>query len=118
MKCLRTINDGDYVYRRASRWIKIKYDVVGPRHSLYDYAEGDFCSDMGDDLRSLCHFKHNGRDYAIGQFLRMDYPIELEDGSIICGYDGENWYKPFMVEIDNYGEHIRLYEEVPVCEEA
>lgn len=111
--------DGDYIYGRASRWIKIRHDVVTPRHCLYDYAEGDFCDDMGDNLRVLDHFKYNKRDYALGQFLRLaGGPLELEDGSLISGYDSANWYNTLFIEIDPCGEYIRLYEEDRVCEEV
>ena len=30
----------------------------------------------------------------------------------ICGYDNENYYKPILLEIDKYGEKVRLWSEV------
>ena len=100
----------NYSYKRVSRWIKIQYDMVTSRHSLWDYAE--------NNEGILTHFRHGGRDYAIGQFMRLSPPIFLEDNSIICGYDATEWYRPYLIEIDEYGEYVRLYEEIQIAERA
>ena len=101
-------------YRRASRWIRIHLDYVTKRHSLFDYADGT------DGL--LTWFRHGGRQYALGQFERLSYPIffETEDGkeSFLSGYDSTQWYKPYLIEIDDGGEYCRLYEEIQEEEEA
>ena len=122
-KNMKTIaaNDGKEIVR-ISRWIKIRQNYnVSKRNSLYYYAtdengyrEGQTNYNPENGLY-LDYFKFNGRTYAIEHFYRMDYPIffENEDGktSYIAGYDGENYYNPFLIEIDECGENVRLYEE-------
>jgi len=93
-------------FRRVSRWIKVNYKTVTSRHSLADYADGD----------SLAYFRHGGREYALGQFMRLTAPefFENEDGkkSFLSGYDCTQYYKPYLIEIDDGGEYVRLFEEV------
>lgn len=122
-KNMKTIaaNDGKEIVR-VSRWIKIRQNYnVSKRNSLYYYAtdengyrEGQTNYNPENGLY-LDYFKFNGRTYAIKQFYRMDYPIffENEDGKIsyIAGYDSENYYNPLLIEIDECGENVRLYEE-------
>ena len=122
-KNMKTIaaNDGKEIVR-ISRWIKIRQNYnVSKRNSLYYYAtdengyrEGQTNYNPENGLY-LDYFKFNGRTYAIEQFYRMDYPIffENEDGktSYIAGYDSENYYNPLMIEVDECGENVRLYEE-------
>jgi len=93
-------------YRTASRWIKINYTLVTPRHRLYDYS----------DDGNLCFFRHNNMMYAIGQFERLAYPIMWNDdnGKLqhLSGYDCTSWYNPYLIEIDDGGEYVRLWLEV------
>lgn len=101
------------IYETASRWIKVNFEYVTPRHSLYEYGDG---YGMEDDRREVITFKHNGKLYALNQFMRLSYPIMIEnkDGDvlgIIGGYDSTEWYKPYLIEIDSNGEYIRLWNE-------
>lgn len=93
-------------YKRVSRWIHLEYMHVTPKHRLYEYAyDGDL----------IC-FRHNGRLYALGQFERLTTPdfYEDENGKLqyISGYDSTEWYNPYLCEINDYGEYIRLYQEI------
>lgn len=92
-------------YRRVSRWIKVEYRAITPRHILWDYA---------DDGILLC-FRYGGRLYALGQFMRFCYPEFYEDENgkiqVISGYDSTQWYKPLCLEVEDGGEYVRLYEE-------
>ncbi len=103
MKTITTVDGRKY--NRVSRWIHIEYRTVTPRHSLYDYA---------DDGELIC-FRHNGRLYALGQFMRLTAPEYYEDVDgkmqFLSGYDCTEWYKPYVCEIDDGGEYIRLYQE-------
>lgn len=99
-------------YKKVSRWIKIKYILITNRHSLADYAEK-----YDDKLLVMC-FSHKGRLYAFDQFIRLSYPIMFEDNdgktTVLSGYDSANWYNPFLIEIHQDGEYIRLWEEYEV----
>ena len=94
-------------YRRVSRWIKINEDIVTKKHSLYDYADAD---------GFLYYFRHNGRLYALGQFMRFTTPAFYEDkyGKLqyLSGYDCTDYYRPYICEVDDCGEYIRLYQEI------
>lgn len=93
-------------FRRVSRWIKVNYKTVTSRHRLAEYADGD----------ELIYFRHGGREYALGQFMRLTAPefFENEDGkkSFLSGYDCTQYYKPYLIEIEDGGEYVRLFEEV------
>ena len=107
---------------RVSRWIKIQYAYnVTPRHSLYYYVtdengyrdgQNNFSPENGTFLD---FFKWRGRKYAIEQFLRLDYPIFFEDTDgkthYLSGYDSEDYYNPILIEVDEYGENVRIYVE-------
>lgn len=42
------------------------------------------------------------------------YIYEDDDGKIgvVGAYDSENYYNPILIEVDEYGECVRVYEEV------
>lgn len=91
--------------KRVSRWIKVKYKIITKKHRLYDF------SDNGD----LWYFTHKGKEYAIGQFIRLSYPIMWEENNklqYLSGYDCIDCYNPLHIEIENGGECIRLYEVI------
>ena len=71
-------------HNRVSKWIHIEYRCITSKHSLYDYA---------DDGVLIC-FRHDGK---------LHY---------LSGYDCNEWYKPYLCEIDDGGEYIRLYQEI------
>lgn len=107
------IDDNGRKYERVSRWIKTYYDCITKRHSLASYADFD-----GTDSKKglLNWFWFHGKKYAAGQFLRLSHPYfyKNEDGktSYLCGYDCENYYNPLLLEIDDDGEHVRLYRYI------
>ena len=113
--------DGKTIIRR-SRWIRVRqaYNVT-PRHSLAYYAmdengyrEGQSRYDPSNGTY-LDYFVWNGRKWALEQFLRLDYPVfwEDEEGKLqyLSGYDGENYRDPILIELDECGEYVRVYEE-------
>lgn len=119
-------NDGHVLIRR-SRWIKVRQNYrPNRRNSLWyyvtdgnGYREGQSNYDPSSGL-FLDYFVWNGRKWAIGQFNSasgtMGIPpiyFENDDGktSFIAGYDSENYYNPILIEIDDCGEHVRVYEE-------
>lgn len=120
MKTIIT-SDGKEI-KRLSRWIRINHNYnVNKRNSLYYYAtdengyrEGQTNYNPKNGLY-LDYFRFGGRNYAIEQFLRIDYPIffENENGktSYISGYDSENYYNPIMIEVDDCGEYVRVYSD-------
>lgn len=92
--------------KRVSRWIKLEWRQVTAKHSMANYA---------DEGMLIC-FRHNNKLYALGQFDRLAYPIffENEEGktSYLSAYDSAVWYKPYLLEVSDCGEYVRLYEEV------
>jgi len=69
----------------------------------------------------LGYFRFNGRTYAIGQFYLLGspwvggkpYQFEDTDGSIttVSAVDLDGClYDPIYIELDEYGERVRLYE--------
>lgn len=104
-------------YTTASRWIKVNFEIVTPRHSLYEYGDG--CgldpSETAKNLREIISFRHDGRKYALNQFERLSYPIMLEDAdgiqAIIGGYDSTQFWHPYLIEIHPGGDYIRLWNE-------
>lgn len=107
-----------YTYKKASRWIKIQYLYITKKHSLWEYAD---YHDEFNKKRCLLCFRHGGKLYAIDQFMRLSYPIIFEDKNgdnvIIGGYDSTNWYNPYLLEINDNCEYVRLWNEVENNEE-
>ena len=120
-------SDGTEVFWRASRWIKVKqnYNPCN-RNSLWDYVtDGYGYSPYQDKFNPetglfLDYFIYRGRTYAIGQFLALNNPFfcpsgysyEDEDGHVnfLSGVDGDNYYSPIYIEMDECGEYVRVYE--------
>lgn len=108
MKIFKT-TDGTEI-KRVSRWINIKCRYVNPNHILHGY------SDNGE----LLYFHYKRQDYALGQFLRFDLgpgakTLKATCGAeevVLSGYDATEMWYPLMIELDNRGEQIRLYQEV------
>lgn len=95
----------------ASRWIRVDYIVITPRHSLWCYADKD------DDGRHglLGCFRHGGRLYATDQFISrwsmsgFDHECK-EYPAFIAGYDADgSIYNPYMIQISGDGDRVRLW---------
>lgn len=108
---------GDYAMielKRVSRWISIDCIEVTPKHRLYCYGD-KYGEEKGK--RSVLVFRHGGKLYALGQFLRTCSSTEWNkyeyrnEPVLISGYDSENWYKPLLLEIDDGNGKVRLYNE-------
>jgi len=114
--------------KRVSRWISIRHNYnPSKRNALwyyvrdgYGYAEGQAGYDPSQGLH-LDYFRWNVRNWAIEQFILMGgmmggapYFYEDDDGKtgVIGAYDSENYYNPILIEMDEYGESVRVYEEV------
>lgn len=98
--------------RRVSRWIHLEFKYVTKNHSLYDYGEA-YSEEEGK--RSVYIFKHNNRLYALNQFERLSYPMFFEENGkklFVSGYDSTQFYYPYLIEISDCGEYVRLYEEL------
>ena len=125
MKILKT-KEGKEI-KRVSRWIKVRNNYnPSRRNRLWPYVtdgagyhEGDKNYNPADGL-FLDYFVWNGRTWAIEEFLcfgSMICPETIsweEDGKLhwMSGFDGENYFNPIMIESDEYGEYVRVYEEV------
>lgn len=68
----------------------------------------------------LDYFIYHGKKYALNQFMRLGsnfipevYQFE-ENGKtqFLSGVDSENYYNPLLIEVDEYGESVRIYEEI------
>lgn len=81
-------------YKTASRWIKVEYTVK--------------------DCKP--YFRHYGRRYYFENIMYLSTPIMWEDKdgklNLIAGYDATQFLNPYLVELDEYGEHVRLLEEM------
>ena len=119
-------SDGRTLIRR-SRWIKVRTNYnPSKRNSLWYYVndgngrrEGQTGFDPSSGLY-LDWFPWNGRKWAMEQFIALGGPwggapilFEDENGktSCIAGYDSENYYNPILIEVDDCGEYVRVYEE-------
>jgi hypothetical protein len=70
----------------------------------------------------LDYFVWNGRTYALDQFLRFDSIADIighstgyiENGEkhFLAGYDSHEIFNPVLIELDEYCEHVRIYEEI------
>lgn len=126
MKKKIVCTDGKIIYR-VSRWIKRKTNYnVNKRNSLYYYATDENGYKEGQEKFNpknglyLDFFRWNGRNYAIEQFFRLgsmfcplEYSWEDKEGKLnfLSGYDSENYYNPILIELDDSGEYVRVYEE-------
>lgn len=113
--------------KRVSRWIRIQQNYnPSRRNPLWHYVtdgNGYHEYQCGYDPSTglfLDFFRWNGRNWALEQFIRLGgmmggapYTYEDDDGKlgVIGAYDSENYYDPILIEIDDCGEYVRVYEE-------
>lgn len=113
---------------RVSRWIKVKTNYSPcKRNPLWDYVQdGNGYKSYQEDFDPesglfLDYFTFNGKNYALEQFMLLGNPFftavsyEYEEDGKLCflsGVDGEDYFKPIYIEMDEYVEHVRVYEEV------
>lgn len=109
---------------RVSRWISIKTWVnPTPRCQLWEYAtdgngellqNGRFAPKTGI---YIVYFTFNGRNYALQQFARFGsgflpgHIAYIENGEqhYLHGVDMGDIYNPIYIEVDDYGEKVRVY---------
>ena len=120
--------DMKYHYVRVSKWLKVKQAYnISKRNSLYDYCTDENGYHPYNDKYNpengtyLDYFTYNGKNYAIEQFIAIGSITDrlghetgfIENSEIInlSGYDALNYYNPIFIEIDTYGEHVRVYKE-------
>ena len=109
---------------RVSRWISIK-TWVNPtsRCQLWDYVidgNGERSTSNrfdGENGAYLDYFTFNGRKYALEQFVRLGSIVTpecvayIENGEqhYLHGVDIDDIYNPIYIELDDYGEKVRVY---------
>ena len=113
---------------RASRWIEIKHNYNPNKNNhLWDYVTDEngyhpYDDKFDNSCLYLDYFKHDGRTYAVDQFIgvgsiadfighRIGY-IENGKKCYLSGYDSENCFGPLYVEFDIWCEKVRLYKVV------
>lgn len=112
-----TCKDG-IEFERVSRWVTIKTDYnITERHSLSCYAE-----DCGDGEKCVDYIIHKGRKIATGSMYRLgtmfisepvhEFIENKETHFISCVDMDSNIYDPFYIEVDDWGEKVRLYKRV------
>lgn len=123
-----TDHDGNKI-ERLSRWIKIHTLPVTKRHSLYEYAtDGSGHHPYNEHFDStngvlVDYFVFQGKQYALEQFLSTSSawagawnPFysedDVDDYVILSGYEAEEYFNPLMIEVGEYGEFVRVYQEV------
>ena len=127
MKHFTTI-DGEHTVTRLSRWITIKTNYnVNKRNSLYEHSTDENGYHPYQDEYNpaggtyLDYFKFGGRTYAIEQFISLGsiwisgkpHKFIDTDGTIssvhAVDFDGD-LYDPLYIELDEYGERVRVYQ--------
>lgn len=117
-------------FRRVSRWITVKnaYDM-SKRNSLYDYCTDEngyrpYNDQFNPENGIYCdYFRFRGCNWAMNRFYGIGsiavggtpYTFIDTDGklSVIGAVDMDgNIFDPYYLEIDEYGEHVRVYERV------
>jgi hypothetical protein len=123
--------DDRYKYKRVSRWIQIRQNYnPGKRNRLWDYVmdENGYHSyhEKFNPVNGLFldYFIYNGKKYALDQFIRISSIADcighftgyIENGEkyYLSGYDSENYFKPIFIELDEYCERVRIYEEIEI----
>ena len=116
---------GTEKFYRVSRWKKVYAEHVTPRHSLFDYATDESGNAPGNsnfdpDTATVTFFRHNGRKYAVSEFIAFGnsfwnpvlYSYEDENGKL-CILSGTNqdFWNPLFVELDECGEYVRVYQQ-------
>lgn len=120
--------NNDHIIERLSRWIKIKHNYSpNNRNSLAYYItdeNGRYSNDKYFNPNNglyLDYFNWNGRTWAINQFIILGgmmggIPEMFTDTNgkltVVGAYDSENYYDPIMIEIDEYGENVRVYRTI------
>lgn len=114
---------------RVSRWIKVQHNYNPNRaNSLWDYVTDLYGYNEHSEHYNprqglvLDFFRFDGQTFALSQFGLLGGPwaggqpltFTDTDGklTVISGYDMDNYYSPLLMEMDEYGEYIRLYKEV------
>lgn len=104
-------------FERMSRWITIKNDYnITKKHGLFCYAE------EYDGENCVNYIMHKGYRiavsamYLLGSMWISEKPHQFkENGDIhtISAVDMDgNIYDPFYIELDEWGEKVRLYKKV------
>ncbi len=125
--------NGTYQYHakrkfvRVSRWITMKCNYnPTKRNALWDYVQdGSGYHPYQEKFNPeeglfLDYFEFNGRKYALEQFIAIgsiadsighaEGYIENNQRYFLNGYDGNDYFHPLYIELDEYGERVRLYE--------
>ena len=127
MKQFTTI-DGTHTVTRLSRWITIQTNYnANKANSLYNYVtDGSGYRPYHDEYDPaggtyLDYFRFGGRTYAINQFVALGslwiggrpYHFIDTDGTpasvAAVDFDGD-LYDPLYIELDEYGERVRVYQ--------
>jgi len=121
--------DGKKEFCRVSRWITVKQNYhPNKRNSLWYYVMDEYGRKPGDNEFNpknglfLDYFTYKGRNYAVEQFwllgnvfyLPFTYSYEEKGKRIYLSavdMDGD-LFNPIYVEFDEYGEKVRIYEEI------
>lgn len=127
-KPIKTI-DNRHNYKRVSRWITIRQNYSPCKNNrLWDYVTDENGYKPYQEQFNpanglfLDYFRFNGRTFAIEQIISIGSIadcighssgyIENKQEHFLSGYDCENYYSPIFVELDEYGDKVRIYEEV------
>ena len=120
--------NGTKTFKRVSRWIKVKQNYnPHTNNRLWDYVTDENGYKPYQDKFNrenglfLDFFRWNGRTWAVNQFFVLgnpfytgvSYSYEDENGKecYLSGIDSENIYNPIYIELDEYCENVRVYEE-------
>ena len=110
-----TCTDGTQ-FKRVSRWLTIRNEYnIAPGHELYEvgYDDGDErCIDYVN-FKGYCISTQSM--YALGSMWISERPhkfIENKEEHFISAVDMDgDLYDPYYIEMDKYGEKVRLYKK-------
>ena len=99
--------------KAISRWITIQCKEVTKKSALYGYG-GD---DLENGKRYVLFFRWHNKEFAFDRFLARFGIVGFDPDckeypAFITGYDGDNYYNPILCSITEYGDKIRLFEEL------
>lgn len=100
---------------QMSDWIPVEVEYVDESdEDLFPYA--DKYDDSEDGFYPVTYFEYNGERFALGRFINrwgmMGFDQECKVyPEYIDGYDSENYFTPYYIEISDSGDAVRLYME-------
>lgn len=104
---------------RSGKWLKLRYTIVkSHRHELWEYVKSQQEKGNQDiDDFGVSYFKVDGLKLTLDDlFLRhgimgFDAECKVYPPCINCWNDYRDIYNPLYLELDEYGENLRIWKK-------